>query len=328
MSTRDSMQDDRDRGEDRSAVQPSLFQLGPDGRMRGHVAVMPDLTPRSGLDVARYWYRRHLEQSGHPSNTVNSYSYDLSVFELLIGPKPIGEIKRRDVALFLDDTNTKSTRKRRLTSVSGMFKYLVERAKVLEKDPSEDFYPEHIPLKTPRPLFADEQERLLAAAEEDSPRAATAVWLMLRLGLSRAEVLQLRHEHVDLSDPDQPIIYVYYDNQRHRGRERRLAASAEFARLYRAVVGDTEPHGLIVSILPQSMNKLVERVAKGAGIDRTVSPQSLRDTFAVDQAREGATEEDLLRLLGLADEARNRTSVQRYLKLASPPLLATPKQTE
>ncbi len=328
MSTSDLMQDDGVRGEDRSAVQPSLFQLGPDGRMRGHVAVMPDLTPQSGLDVARYWYRRHLEQSGHPSNTVNSYSYDLSVFELLIGPKPIGEIKRRDVALFLDDTNTKSTRKRRLTSVSGMFKFLVERAKVLEKDPSEDFYPEHIPLKTPRPLFADEQVRMLSAAEADSPRAAAAVWLMLRLGLSRAEVLQLRHEHVDLSDPDQPIIYVYYDNQRHRGRERRLAANEEFARLYRALVGESEPHGTIISILPQSMNKLVERVAREAGIDRRVSPQSLRDTFAVDQARDGATEEDLLRLLGLADEARNRTSVQRYLKLGTPPLLGTPKQAE
>lgn len=303
-------------------VQPSLFQLGPDGRLRGHVAVMPDLTPQSGLDIARYWYRRYLEQSGHPRNTVNSYSYDLSVFELLIGPKPIGEIKRRDVALFLDDTNTKSTRKRRLTSVSGMFKYLVDKAHVLETDPSADFYPEHIPLKTPRPLFADEQERLLRAARQDSPRAATAIWLMLRLGLSRAEVLQLRHEHVDLSAPNQPIVYIYYDNPRHRGRERRLAATAEFTELYHTLIGDSEPHGPVISILPQSMNKLVERVAREAGIDRRVSPQTLRDTFAVDQARDGASEEDLLSLLGLADDARNRMSVRRYLKLAQPPLLS------
>ncbi len=308
---------------DQQAVQPSLFQLGHDGRLRGHVAVMPDLTPQSGLDVARYWYRRHLEQSGHPSNTVNSYSYDLAVFELLIGPKPIGDILRRDVALFLDDTNTKSTRKRRLTSVSGMFKYLVERAKVLDTDPSADFYPEHIPLKTPRPLFADEQERLLAAAERDGPRAAAAVWLMLRLGLSRAEVLQLRHEHVDLSDPAQPVIYIYYDNARHRGRERRLAANAEFAEIYRTLAGAGEPRGPLIAILPQSMNKLVERVARDAGIERQVSPQTLRDTFAVDQARDGAGEEDLLALLGLADDARNRMSVRRYLKLGQPPLLSS-----
>ncbi|MCC2629881.1 MAG: hypothetical protein K0S14_3531, partial [Thermomicrobiales bacterium] len=29
---------------------------------------------------------------------------------------------------------------------------------------------------------------------------------------------------------------------------------------------------------------------------------------------------DLLAILGLADDARNRASVQRYLKLAAPPL--------
>ncbi|HEX3721557.1 MAG TPA: site-specific integrase [Nitrolancea sp.] len=315
--------DQSEKGGFRPAVQPSLFEQGADGRLRGNVGVMPDLTGRSGLDVARYWYRRYLEQSGHPHNTVNSYSYDLSLFESLIGPKPIADVKRRDIALFLDECKTRSTRKRRLTSVSGMFKYLIEKVHVLEDDPTEEFYPEHIPLKTPRPLFAEEQERLLEAARRDGTRAHAAVWLMLRIGLSRAEVLQLRHEHIDLSNPDQPVVYVYYDNARHRGRERRLAATSEFAGIYRELVSEAEPSGALIAILPQSMNKLVDRVAEDAKIGRQVSPQSLRDTFAVDRARDGATEEDLLKLLGLADDARNRMSVRRYLNLAQPPLLAT-----
>jgi integrase/recombinase XerD len=305
-------------------VQASLFEFGTDGRLIGHVGVMPDLTATASLDVARYWYRRYLEQSGHPKNTVNSYSYDLAVFELLIGPKPIGQIKRRDVALFLDDSNTRSTRKRRLTSVSGLFKFLVNKVHLLEDDPTEEFYPEHIPLKTPRPLFADEQERLLAAAEEDGPRAHAAIYLMLRLGLGRGEVLQLRPEHIDFSDPGQPIVYVYYEGTRHRGRERRLAAGPELLQLYERALAEREAGDPLIGILPQSLNKLVERVARAAGLNRPVSPQTLRDTFAVDQARGGATEDDLLRLLGLADDARNRMSVQRYIKLAEPPLLARP----
>lgn len=303
------------------AQQPALFDLGQDGRLRGHVGLLPDLTARSSLDVARYWYRRHLEQSGHPRNTVNSYSYDLSRFEDLIGPKPVGQIRGRDIGHFLDDSNTKSTRKRRLTSISGLFKYLIKTAKVLDDDPTEPFYPEHIPLKTPRPLFADEQERLLRAAEEDGSRAHAAIWLMLRLGLSRAEVLGLRAEHVDLTDPTEPVVYIYYDNPRHRGRERRLAASAEFATIYQQLQDEIGPLDRLFTILPQSMNKLVERVAREAGMARHVSPQTLRDTFAVDRAREGADEGELLRILGLADEARNRMSVQRYIKLAEPPLL-------
>jgi integrase/recombinase XerD len=51
-----------------------------------------------------------------------------------------------------------------------------------------------------------------------------------------------------------------------------------------------------------------------------VTPQLLRDTYAVDRAREGADEDRLLALLGLADDPRNRASVGRYIKLGAPPL--------
>lgn len=302
-------------------LQPPLFELGKGGRIQGAIGIVPDLNPDSSLDVARYWYRRYLEQSGHPHNTIKSYSYDLTVFETMIGPKTIQQIKRRDIAHFLGESNTKSTRKRRLTSVSGLFKFLITQAQVLESDPSAAFYPEHIPLKTPHPLFADEQARILAAADEDGPRAHAAIWLMLRLGLSRAEVLQIRVDHVDVSDPERPVVYVFYESPRNRGKERKLAAAREFGTLYQQLIEEYQLRDLLFPILPQSLNKIVERVTEAAGLTKHVSPQSLRDTFAVDRAREGATEEDLLRLLGLADDSRNRMSVRRYIKLAEPPLL-------
>ena len=306
----------------RRVIQPALFEVGTDGRLRGHVGIMPDLTPESSLSVARYWYRRYLEQSGHPPNTVKSYSYDLAVFENIIGPLPIGQIRRRHIALFLDETDSRSTRKRRLTSVSGLFKYLVDKTHVLEADPTEPFYPDHIPLKTPHPLFADEQAALLAAAEQDSPRAPAAIWLMLRLGLTRGEVNHLKREHIDRSTPDQPVVYIYYDNPRHQGRERKLAAGPEFAPILQRLIEASDPdEEALFPIPPQTINVLVERVARAPGLNRHVSPQTLRDTFAVDRAREGADEDELLQLLGLADDARNRVSVQRYLKLAAPPLL-------
>lgn len=304
-------------------IQPPLFEMGGDGRLRGYVGLLPDLTSESSLDVARYWYRRYLEQSGHPPNTVKSYSYDLAVFESIIGPKPINAITRRDIATFLDQSRGRSTRKRRLTTVSGFFKFLINKARVLEHDPTAAFYPEHIPLKTPQPLFADEQERLLAAAAEDGPRAHIAIWLMLRLGLTRSEVLGLRASHIDWSNPEQPVVYVFYETVKRRLRERKLAADREFASIYqRLVTSSDEPVDYLVPILPQSLNKLVERVGHAAGIKKPVTPQTLRHTFAVEQARRGATEDELLELLGLADDARNRASVRRYLALAAPPLLA------
>ncbi|MBX6755156.1 MAG: tyrosine-type recombinase/integrase [Thermorudis peleae] len=310
-------------GEERrlKVVQPPLFELDARGRLRGTVGLLPPLTPDSSLEVARFWYRRHLEQAGHPPNTVKSYSYDLAVFEQLIGPKPIRAISRRDVATFLHESRGRSTRKRRLTTLSGFFKFLINTAKVLDEDPTDSFYPEHIPLKTPQPLFPDEQARLLAAAAAESARTHLMVWLMLRLGLTRSEVLGLRAGHIDWTDPERPIVYIFAEGPKRRLRERKLAATAELRAIYERLVAESEePLDRLVPVLPQTVNKIVERVAEAAGITKPVTPQVLRDTFAVEQARAGASEDELLALLGLADDARNRLSVRRYLALAAPPL--------
>lgn len=305
--------------------QPPLFDLTTRGNFAPLIGGVGALTASSQLPVARWWYRRHLEQSQHPRNTVESYLYDLAIFEQIVGLKPIDTITARDVARYLGESNTRSTRKRRLTSVSGLFKWLVVTARILEEDPTESFYPDHIPLKTPRPLFAAEQAAILDAAAKDASRSVAMIWLMLRLGLTRGELLGLRGDHIDLVDPERPTIYVFYDNPRWRGKERKLEADATYAALHQTFIAEYRPIERLFEMLPQSVNKLTERVARAAGIAKQVSPQTLRDTYAVEQARDGADEQRLLALLGLADDPRNRMSVRRYIKLAAPAVnAATP----
>jgi len=298
--------------------QPPLFDVTNPGAYAPRISGVAPLTPDSTLPVARYWFRRYLEQSQHPKNTIESYLYDLSIFEQVIGLKTIDRVTTRDIARYLGEANTRSTRKRRLTSVSQLFKWLTNSARMLDSDPTESFYPDHIPLKTPRPLFEAEQRAILDAASRDSTRTGVMVWLMLRLGISRGELLALRRDHIDFTDPDAPIVYIYYENPRWRGKERKLQADPEFAALYEAFVSEYVPIDMLFEMLPQSVNKLVERVAKAAGLNRDVSPQTLRDTWAVERARDGADEHQLLALLGLADDSRNIMSVRRYIKLAAP----------
>ncbi len=303
--------------------QPPLFDVTSPGAYAPRISGVAALTPQSPLPVARYWFRRYLEQSQHPKNTIESYLYDLSIFEQVVGLKTIDTVTARDIARYLGEANTRSTRKRRLTSVSQLFKWLTNGARMLDSDPTESFYPDHIPLKTPRPLFESEQRAILDAAVKDASRTAAMVWLMLRLGISRGELLALRRDHIDFTDPDAPLVYVFYDNPRWRGKERKLQADAEFAALYEAFVAEYVPVDLLFEMLPQSVNKLVERVAKAAGISRHISPQTLRDTWAVERARDGADEHQLLALLGLADDSRNILSVRRYIKLAAPAVNTT-----
>lgn len=300
--------------------QPPLFDWNEAGRSRAVVALLPALDAASSLSVARYWYRRHLEQDGFTRNTIESYSYDLALFEAQTGPRPIAAIAPRDIAAFLGNTGKQVTRKRRLTSLAGFFKYLILSAKVLPRDPTAGFFPNFIPLQTPRPLHASEQERLLAAAAADSTRAHAVIWLLLRLGLTRGELLALRREHIDVATPSGPVVYVYYEQPRWAAKERHLATTPAFGALYQRFLAEYEPAGPLFSLAPQSVNKLVDRVAEAADLGRHVKPRQLRDTFAVERAREGADEAMLLALLGLADDPRNRTSVARYMKLAAAPL--------
>ncbi len=303
--------------------QQVLFTVDTNGKLTPGVALMRELTADATLTLARYWFRRFLEQSGHPKNTIESYSYDLALFEERIGPKPIPQLSARDIAAFLGDSSTRSTRKRRLTSLNTFFKFLIVQCKLVteKENPAAGFYPEHIPLKTPQPLFADEQERFLTVAAEENERSALIAHLLLRLGLSRGELLTIRKEHVDLSDPERPVVYIYYDSARYQNKERKLAADAAFAAVFTAYVAAYDPQDRLIGLPPQSINKIVERIAANADIAKKVTPQSLRDTWAVERAREGNDAPKLIGLLGLAEDSRNKMSVERYIKLASPPLM-------
>ena len=300
--------------------QPPLFTVTARGELIRPVAEIPDLTAGSSLEVARWWYRRHLEQERRPINTITSYMYDLALLQDFIGPKPVERITPADVRRFLDLAQNKSTRKRRLTSIGGLFRYLIKDEKILTEDPSDKFFPDFIQLKTPQVLFPDEQERLLEAAKAENLRTYLIVWLLLKLGLTRAELLALKVDHIDMSDAEHPLVYIFYEDVRWQPKERKLAATAEFGEAFRKFVLEYKPERRLFEMMPQSVNKLVDRVAADAGITKRVTPQSLRDTFAVEQAKNGATETKLLQILGLAPDSRNRRSVQRYTKLAQPPV--------
>ncbi|MGC4189649.1 MAG: tyrosine-type recombinase/integrase, partial [Thermomicrobiales bacterium] len=284
------------------------------------------LDASSSLELARTWFRRELELARRPKNTTESYSYDLQKLEEMIGPKPINRIDRTDIARFLGDANSRTTRKRRLTSLRQFFTYLIKTEKVLKLDPTEGYFPHQIALRSPQPLFADEQQALLDAAIQDEPWSALAIWLMMRVGLTRSELLALERDHIDRVSEATPVVNVYYETPGKQVKERRLATSVEFARLYEAFLAahDPEMQGRLFPVGPPAVNGMVERVRRAAGIGKEVTPQTLRHTFAVEQARNGADVEDLLVLLGLANDSRNRASVERYIRLAAPALQTSP----
>jgi integrase/recombinase XerD len=154
----------------------------------------------------------------------------------------------------------------------------------------------------------------------DEPWSVIAIWLMMRLGLTRSELLALKRDHIDRTVPHAPVVHIVYQELTKQTKERRLPGTSEFAHLLDVYIADRNPQGTLFPVGPQAVNGMVERVRKLARITKDVTPQTLRTTFAVEQARAGADQQQLLALLGLVNDPRNRMSVDRYLMLASTPL--------
>ena len=301
-------------------VQLSLFDIESPGlghKQRRNKLDKRSITPESDLQTARFWFKVHLESSGHPKNTVYAYTNDLAVLIDTIGNKTLRQINEKDIGAYLSSAHKKSTRKRRLTSLREFYAYLIHNLRLQIDDPTTPFYPERVNLKTPVPLFPEEQKRLLATAGNLGDKYFLMVYLMLKLGLTRTELLALKKQHVDVSDPSEPIIYINYGDPRWRHKDRVLKADKEFSETY-IQYRDTIESDTLFPIIPQSVNAILHRIAKIAEIDKQVTPQLLRDTFGVEQAKSGKTEEELLAILGLADDPRNRDSVRRYIRLANP----------
>lgn len=274
------------------------------------------VTPFTALSIARMWFRQHLVDHDRPENTVESYTYDLVVLEHRISDKPLHRINETDIAMYLAEASNKVTRKRRLTSVKAFFRYLTEDLKVLKADPTEGFSPHPLEHRLPEILSADEQEKLMTAALADEPWSGVAIWLMMRLGLGRTELLALKRDHIDRTAVAGPEVLIAYDSPGKHMKQRTLKADDEFAEMYSVFLEEKDPREVLFPYGPQAVNGMVDRVAAAAGIARKLTPQLLRQTAAVDMARQGHSINEMLALLGMANDARNRETVRMYIAAA------------
>ena len=263
-------------------------------------------------------FLRYLDlQRGASRHTLRGYATDLAEFRAFLSREGLGNLVDADarairawLAWLHDRKLAKSSIARKLATVRSCFRYLA-RLGLVEFNAARQVRSPRLPKRLPSFLPKDESKGLLDTETERSEaglRDHALLELLYATGLRVAECCGL-----DLDDVD-----------RRRGAVRVMGKGGK----ERVVpVGDTalgaldawlsvrgEGRGALFTNLrggrlgTRSVQRIVKRRARAAGIDRRVTPHTLRHTFATHMLGEGADLRLIQELLGHS----RLTTTQRY----------------
>lgn len=291
------------------------------------------LSAETTLAVAVDAYLTHIAASQLSPHTIKSFGYDLNILMEFATPgRPIGQLAQSDLEAFIDwlqhgrgiPCNAKSL-SRRLTTLKAFFKWLAE-TEALASDPAAPIA--HRPVSTPLPdILTDEQrDSVLAVAQQlrhhaDKPdvRALLLIQLVLKTGIKKSECMALQLDHLDLSNPDEPSVWIRYQDPRYHHKERKLRLEPRWPQLLAEYRTQYTINSTLFPCTARNLEYVLADVGRLAGLPRQLSFEMLRWTCAVNDRRSGLAEETLRHKLGLSEITWHDTW-PKIQKLAAPAL--------
>ena len=258
-----------------------------------------------------------LTERGAAENTLFGYRRDLNDFEsfALRRGKDLSTVSAKDIQAYLkllDDSGLKaSTQARRLSAIRQLFLYLLSED-IRGDDPALNIDSPRAGRRLPKYLTEDEVDRLLAAAEGDTPekkRLLSLLHLLYATGLRVTELVSLPFPA--LREQDRFLIVrgkgnkerlVPVNESSKQALDRYLEVRELFCRdgahskwLYPSRGGQ----GFLTR---QRLGQLLKELAIEANIDPAkVSPHVLRHAFASHLLAHGADLRSLQKMLGHSD---------------------------
>ena len=256
-------------------------------------------------------------------NTVNAYMKDLEHFGDFVmsrGIARIADVSNSDIVAYLMELKkqgrTRSTVNRRLTSIRTYYKFLLKEGKVKE-NPAEDIKSPRIEKKDIEFLSIDEVNRLMTLPDESIKgiRDRAILELMYATGIRASELIDMK-----LDDLNMRMGFVKCTGEHSKARIIPIGRPARHA--LEDYVYDARPvllkkstsEKLFVNYAGESMTrqglwKILKEYGEEAGLKIRLTPQVLRNSFAVHMLQNGADIKSIQELMGHEDIA----ATQAYL---------------
>ena len=255
-------------------------------------------------------------EKGLSEKTIESYSRDLTRFLNYLKSGGISHLSAVDTALILKylielrnaGLNQRS-RARHLVSLRGLFRFLVQE-KMIHKDPSRNVELPKSILKLPDVMSVEEIERILNSPNPDTPRGArdaAMIELLYAAGLRVSELISLKLQDVNL---EAGFVRVFGKGAKERvvpiGRfaQSKIAEYIRFARP--SLLKNAASRYLFVARAGKPMTrqgfwKLLRNYAIKAKINKTITPHTIRHSFASHLLEGGADLRAIQEMLGHVD---------------------------
>lgn len=290
------------------------------------------LSAHSALDNAARAFSAHMLRQGFSDNTIKAFQADLRLFGRRIGEnKAIGDLAQSDLEDFMNWLRTErgvpcspKSYARRLTTLKVFFGWL-RAAEVLDRDPAAPMIHVHPTTPMPEVLYDGQVNDLLRVtrdllwAPKPDARPYLLVTLVLQTGIKKGECVEIKLEHLDVSNQQAPVLYIRYPDPRKTLKERRLALGPNFAPAYRQYLREYQPKEHLFECTARNLEYVLEEAASLAEIPGGCSFEQLRWTCAVRDYRNGMAADQLRQKLGLS-MITWRETLPKIQKLARPAL--------
>jgi integrase/recombinase XerC len=275
----------------------------------------PRISPGTALPEVCQGFLSFLEiEKGYSPATVRAYAADLDQFEEFLSRrsrslKDFEAITREDATAYLAELHRlrqkKSSMARKLSTLRSLFRYLLKN-QLLHKNPLGGLRNPRQEQRQPRALNVDQA---VAVMEGQVPPGAQGLRdlalaeVLYGSGLRVSEALSLS---VDDVRTDRGFVRV-----RGKGNKERLAPLSEAAKerlveylgVRHELAVDLSENALFVGarggpLTRREAQRIIARLAAGAGIGQDVHPHTLRHSFATHLLQAGADLRSVQELLG------------------------------
>jgi integrase/recombinase XerD len=290
------------------------------------------LDTRSSLRTAMGAFEVYMQQEGFAENTLKAFLSDLNILSQFIGVgTAIGDVSTQDLNHFthwlVHERGVPCSPKslaRRVTTLKVFFGWLAE-TEVLASDPAAPVV--HKPVITPLPeILSDaEVERVLGVTqalrhdEKPDARPHLLVTLLLHTGIKKGECMNIVLNHLDLSDPAQPVLWVRYANPRRRHKERKLRLPVWWPAVLAEYRAQFQLQEHLFPCTARNLEYVLANIAQEAELSRGLSFEMLRWTCAVRDHKAGMSADKLRQKLGITKITWREVGT-KIARLAAPAL--------